>query len=48
MLGGLADLFFEDQSNSIRIKPMKSYEEYLEGERMLNLLQQNQGVDFIA
>jgi len=47
MLGALADSFFEDQQNSIRIKPMKSYEEYLEGERILNMLQQAQGGDGI-
>jgi hypothetical protein len=40
MLGALAEAFFEDTSNTIRIMPMKSYEEYLEGERAINLAQQ--------
>jgi hypothetical protein len=47
-LGALADTFFEDTSNAIHIRPMKNYEEYLEGERALNMLQQSaQGIDFM-
>jgi hypothetical protein len=38
MLGALAEAFFEDSSLAIKIIPMKSYEEYLEGERALNML----------
>jgi hypothetical protein len=48
-LGALADTFFEDTSNAIHIQPMKNYEEYLEGERALNMLQQSaQGMDFMS
>jgi len=48
-LGALADTFFEDASHGIHIRPMKNYEEYLEGERALNLLQQSAlGMDFAS
>ena len=48
-MGALADIFFEDTSNAIYIRPMKNYEEYLEGERALNMLQQStQGMEFAS
>lgn len=36
MLGILADSLFEDPAQLIKIKPIKSYEEYLEAERILS------------
>ena len=45
----MADTFFDDTSHGIHIRPMKNYDEYLEGERALNLLQQSaQGMDFAS